>query len=245
MTNRSAPPAPGWIAQLTGHEFDFQNWEQSLRPPFDPWCERIPRDGGFVWALRSCSFDHLQSADEVRERAVPLIQRLNGALGVAGETDPLAFYGVGRIDNNGGFHLTVFAEVHERGRAIAIATAEVRDAKGKLIPPPPQEASRSQKWIKAAEENDDIADMLVFAGRADNWFDIYKTIELAQRLAGDRNQLRLLLGKSANECERMWRTANSYRHARDNNRPTLLTTLTEARLFLSLIVRTILDMRVP
>jgi hypothetical protein len=164
--------SPGWVVQVTGHEFDFSCRERSLKPPFDPWCERIPRDGDFVWVLRSRSFDHLQSASEVRERAIPLIQRLNGALGVGGEAEPLDFYGVGRIDDQGGFHVTVFAEAHSRVRAIAIfATAEVRDAKGNLIPPPPPEASRTKRWIKAAEENDDIADMLVFAGRADNWFD--------------------------------------------------------------------------
>jgi hypothetical protein len=245
MGDGTSPLSAEWIVQLTGHEFDFSYWERCLRPPFDPCCQRIPRDGTFVWALRSRSFDHLQNAGEVRERAIPLIQQLNGALGVEVNAEPLNFYGVGRIDDQGGFHLTVFAEAHSRARANAIATAEVRDAKGNLIPPLPPEASSTQRWIKAAENNDDIADMLVFAGRADNWFDIYKTVELAQRLAGDRNKLRVLLGKSANECERMWRTANSYRHARDNNRPDILTTLSEARPLLSLIVRTIINLRVP
>jgi hypothetical protein len=246
MEEGIAQLSPGWVVQVTGHEFDFSCWERSLRRPFDPWCERIPRDGGFVWALRSRSFDHLQSAGEVRERAIPLILRLNGALGVEGSAEPLNFHGVGRIDDQGGFHLAVFAECgHYRARSNLVATAEVRDAKGNLIPPPPSEMSSTQRWIKAAEEDEDIADMLVFAGRADNWFDIYKAVELAQRLAGDRNKLRVLLGKSACECERMWRTANCYRHARPNDPPSILTTLAEARPLLSLIVRTVLDVRMP
>lgn len=170
-------------------------------PPFDPWCERMPRNGGFVWALRSRSFDHLQSANEFRTRALTLIAQLNGALGVRDDTEQLNIQGVGRIDNDGQVHFTVFAEINERGRATATADAEVRDARGNLVPPPPPEPSAAQKWIKAAEENDDIADMLVFAGRSDNWFDIYKTVELAQKLAGDRNQLRSLLGGSADECD--------------------------------------------
>jgi hypothetical protein len=195
--------------------------------------------------LRSRSFDHLQSASEVRERAIPLIQRLNGALGVGGEAEPLDFYGVGCIDDQGGFHVTVFAEAHSRARAIAIATAEVRDAKGNLIPPPPPEESSTQRWIKAAEGDDDIADMLVFAGRADdNWFDMYKTIELAEKLAGGEHKLRMLLGDASTEYKRMRTTANYYRHAR-HYRPEILTTLADARPLLSLIVRTVLGVRMP
>jgi hypothetical protein len=171
MEDRSAPPAPGWIIQLTGHEFDFVYWERSLRPPFDPWCERILRNGSFVWVLRSRSFDHLQSAVEVRERAILLIQRLNGALGVEVGAEPLTLNAVGQIDDQGGFHFAVFAEASLRARTML--SAEARDAKGNLIPAPPPEASATQRWIKAAAQNNDIADMLVFAGRADNWFDTY------------------------------------------------------------------------
>ena len=246
MSGNSEPPpvprlSPGWVVQVTGHEFDFSCWERSLKAPFDPWCERIPRDGGFVWALRSSRFDHLQSADEVRESAIPLIQRLNGALGVEGEAECLEFCGVGRIDDQGGFHVTVFAEAHSRMRIIAIAHAEVRDAEGNLIPPPPPEESSTQRWIKAAEGNDDIADMLVFAGRADDsWFDRYKTIELAEKLVGGEHKLRMLLGNISDEYKRMRTTANYYRHAR-HHRPEILTTLADARSLLSLIVRTVLD----
>jgi hypothetical protein len=114
MEDRSAPPAPGWIVQLTGNEFDFSHWECSLTPQLDPWCERTPRDGSFIWALRSPSFDHLQSADEVRKRAIPLIQWLNGALGAEVGAELLTLHGVGRIDDQGEFHINVFTEASLR-----------------------------------------------------------------------------------------------------------------------------------
>jgi hypothetical protein len=239
MKNQSNPLMPGWFIQLTGHEFDFLYWERALSPPFDPWCERIPRSESCVWALRSRSFENLQNAAEVRERAIPLIQRLNGALGVEVSAEALTLNSVGRIDDQGGIQFAVFAEVHLRGRTMA--TAEGRDAKGNVIPPPLPNASVVQKWIAAAEEHEDIADLLVFAGRADNWFDIYKTLELAETLAGGQPKLRTLLGDARDEYERMRRTANCYRHASYSSPPKVLTTLTEARPLLSVIVRAVLD----
>ena len=96
--------------------------------------------------------------------------------GTAGPT------GVARIDTSGNFHFTVFAEGHARARSMMTATAEVRDVHGNLIPPPPPAASQAQRWVQVAEQNNDVADMLIFAGRANNWFDIYKALELAHRL---------------------------------------------------------------
>ncbi len=87
--------------------------------------------------------------------------------------------------------------------------------------------------------------MLAFAGRADNWFDIYKAVELAKKLAGDTNKLRTLLGSSAKECENMWRTANSHRHARDTQKPEVLTTLADAKPLLAFIVRSVLNSLFP
>jgi len=241
MENGTSPPTPGWIVQLTGHDFDLSYWERSLKLPFDPWCERILRDGRFVFALRSHTFDDAQSADEVRERAIPLIEQLNGALRVLEGAEPLTFQGVGRIDDQGGFHVTVFAgtgNIQLRG-AMVTATGEVRDAKGNLIPPPPPSPSAAQRWAEAAEKDDDIADMLVFAGRADNWFDIYKAIELAERLSGGQHELPKLLGDATAECKNIRETANYYRHAR-TYRPETLTNLTQAKPLLSFIVRTVL-----
>jgi hypothetical protein len=240
MEDGTAPLSAGWVARLSGHEFDLAYWERSLRPPFDPWCDRLPQDGRLV--LRSYRFDGLQSADEVRKRAIPLIQQLNGALGVAISAEPLSFDGVGCIDDQGEVHLHFFAELNEQLHGFMVtATAEVRDSDGNLIPPAPPQPSNAQKWIGAAEKNNQIADMLVFAGRADNWFDIYKAVEIAEKLAGGQHKLSGLLGTFDQEYKRMRYTANSYRHVGFDRPPTVLTTLAEAKSLLSHIVRTVLD----
>jgi hypothetical protein len=242
MEDGTLPLAPGWLVQLTGHDFDLRHWERSLKPPYDPWCERIPNGENFIFSLRSHRFVHAQSADEVRERAMPLIERLNGALGVVADAEPLNFQGVLRIDDQGGLHFFVFLEDHVRTRD-AIEIVGVTDANGNLIPPPPPEPSAAQVWVEAAEQDEDIADMLIFAGRADNWFDIYKAIELAERLSGGKHELPKLLGVSRVKCQNMRETANFYRHAR-THRPKVLTDLMDAKPLLSFIVRTVLARRV-
>ncbi len=247
MEDDNSPHTPGWIVRIDGHEFDLAYWGQALKPPFDPTCERITYNDRAIWVLRSEAFSHLQTADEVRTQALDLIDRLNGALRVHSQAEPLTFQGVGRIDTHGQIQFTFFTELHDRIRSMATMKAEVRDAGGNLIPrqslPSPPELSKPQRWIKAVAGNDDIADMLIFAGRADNWFDIYKTLELAQQIAGGRpgRKLNALLSEAADEFERMWRTANTHRHARDNHPPPVLTTLSEAMSLLPFVVRTVLD----
>ena len=207
-----------------------------------PVCERIPHGDGTVWGLRSSTFDQLRSAEEVKAQAIILIARLNGALRAQCGAEPLTLQGVARIDNSGKFHFTVFIEAHAQARAMMTGTLEVRDADGNLVPPPPPEPSQTQRWVQTAQEDDDVADMLIFVGRANDWFDIYKALELAQSLAGGRpgRKLNALLGGAGDEFERMWRTENMHRHARTKDPPTTPMTLAEATSLLPFVVRTLL-----
>jgi hypothetical protein len=244
MEDETSPPTPGWIVLLTGQDMDMSLWERSLQRPFDPWCERVPQQG---LALRSRSFDQTQSADEVRERAIELIERLNGALGVEVGAEPVNYRWVGRIDDNGKVDIWVFpvtGHARLRGRGMMTPDTEVRDINGNIVPPPPPGPSAAQRWITAAAKNDDLADMLVFMGRADNWFDIYKAIELAEHLCGGRHELAKLLGDSATACKNLRETANFYRHPPTRTYlPPIPTELTEAKPLLSHIVRTVLTRR--
>jgi hypothetical protein len=79
-----------WGAVLRGHDFDLQDWREMLKPPFDPWVEVHGSDA----VLRSESLDGLTSANEVRDRVVAHIDRLNGAMFVMRQSHPLQFSGV-------------------------------------------------------------------------------------------------------------------------------------------------------
>ncbi len=243
-----SPPTldPGWIAQVQGHSFDLAHWEQSLKPPFDPVCERIPHGDSTVCGLRSKRFDHLQSAEEVRDEALVIIAWLNGALSAQCGAEPLILQGVARIDDCSKLHFFVFMEARARTRSMMTATLEVRDEHGSINPPPP-EPSQAQRWVRIAEHCNDVADMLTFAGRANNWFDIYKTLDLAQSLAGGRpgRKLHALLGAASDEPERMWRTANMHRHAVRKDAPANPMALADAMSLLPSFIRTLLAHLVP
>jgi hypothetical protein len=163
---------------------------------------------------------------------------------VEARAEPLNFHAVGHIDDHGEINLHLFAELNYRIRPFdVIAIGEIRDSDGNLIPPAPPQPSNTQKWIAAAAEDDQIADMLVFAGRADNWFDVYKATELAEKLAGGQHRLRKLLGASASEYNRMQHTANFHRHARVKTPPETPTTLEEATSLLSFTIRKVLELK--
>jgi len=242
VPSSNAPfPTAGWFVVLRGHHADLDQWQHALKRPFDPWIEQVPRGEATLWALRSRSFEHAADASEVRGQALPLIDRLNGALSVSAGADRVEFEGVGSVAPSGGVSLTVFAETSDRLRLrglTVVASVEVRDADGNLIPPAPPEASAAQRWMHAAESDDDIADLLVYTGRADNWFDIYKAIELAERIVGSEQALSKLLGPSGAQVKNMRTTANFYRHAR-KYRPPVLTTQDEAASLLRSVVRAV------
>jgi hypothetical protein len=145
-------PAPGWAALLGGHELDLRLVHRAFPPPFDPWCERIPRADDVLWALRSRSLDAADTAEEVAARATPLIERLNGVLAVHADAGRVHLDAVGHIDEQGMVRRQIFLAIEEVARASDMVTVsvEARDADGKPLPPEP---SIPQRWIGLAEQD--------------------------------------------------------------------------------------------
>ena len=180
MEESISPLAPGWVARLDGHKSDLSACEKSLKLPFDPSCERIRERGNSFLVLRSSTFTHCKTADEVGVCAITLINYLNGSLRLTHGAEPLKFDGVSRIDEGGQIHTTYFAELHEQIRATDSFSIEVRDAQGDLVPPPPPEMSVEQKWINAAKRSEDIAVALRHFGQPTNWYDMWTTFEVIE-----------------------------------------------------------------
>jgi hypothetical protein len=209
---------PGWGAVLQGNPSDLDDWAYTLKQPFDPWIEIH----GSEMVLRSALFDELTSADEVRDRAMLHIERLNGAVALSEGTKAVRFGRVVEFALDGRLHHTIFAEMgafelRSKMRAVGI----VIGPDGKPSPPEPPQPTEVQAWTRLAEDDDLLDDALIYFGRATDWFDIYKTLEcLIMRFGRGKEELFLSFGWApAAEITRLKRTANSARHAKRKFEP--------------------------
>jgi hypothetical protein len=210
----------GWGAVVRGHQFDLDDWIDVLKSPFDPWVEVHGPD----IVLRSKSLDDLSSSTEARDRALIHIERLNGAMAVSRESQPLQFGGVVELTADGKLHRTMFVEGAVFGRSKVRAVAVTLGLDGNPKPSPPAAPNEVQDWAKAADEDELLEDALIYFGRVSEanqthaptfWFDIYKALEcLILRFGpGEAEFLAQKWAPSA-EIVNLKRTANWARHAR-------------------------------
>ena len=104
--------------------------------------------------------------------------------------------------------------------------------------------SDPQRWYMAAEKDELLADLLVFLGRPDDWYDLYKALETARDAAVGRGweDLKAFLGAEVRGFDDLKQTLNHYRHAsRHHKLPKSPPTLAEARATINRIARIILD----
>lgn len=228
---------------LSGYEGDLSEWRYELAPPFDPYVLKVSETETALW---SADVQDAQDAAEVRERASTILRVLNGALKLSVSSEPVTIASVARVDDAGVRSTHMFFEpASMKVRAFALRpVVAVYDADGNLIPPPPPTPSRAQRWSRLGRSYDVVADMLDHYGRADNWFDIYKTIELAETLFGGEHKLKRILGPRAADAKRLKQSANFYRHARQPQ-PDDLLTLDKASLLLGDVMQMVLDAKAP
>ncbi|MGY4285810.1 hypothetical protein ACVWXO_005030 [Bradyrhizobium sp. LM2.7] len=209
-----------------------------LKAPFDPWVEVHGTDT----ILRSNSLDDLTLADEVRDRVIAHIERLNGAMFVMMHGEPLQFGGVVEFASDGTMHRTMFADAAFLARSRIHAAAVVIGPDGKLKADPPPTQSDVQRWVAIADNDDILEDALIYVGRVSApdqphpptfWFDIYKALEcLIERFGGNkkREETFFALDWVPAEVERLKQTANWARHAkRKFKKPSPATTEQEAK----------------
>ena len=203
--------SPGWAVALKGDRFDLEDLEQWLKPPFDPWMELLMgEDGALTRLLRSKSWASLTEASDVTRDAERLVERLHGAaLLLQSDAQPVQVGEVILFDQAGKRKPIIFAA----SGTIRICGGRVRGRVSSNAPPPPPTESEMQKWSREADTDDTRSELLSHVARADNWFDLYKAMELARRIAGV-NAVRVL-AQDESEWRRIWQTANCYRHAPD------------------------------
>jgi hypothetical protein len=89
-----------WGIKLSGHRFDLEDWRDTLNEPFNPWVLRKGDD----FILCASEFQSYNSAEEVLNNAILLIEVLNGAIRVAirtHQTHPVRSRGVYQLFPDG------------------------------------------------------------------------------------------------------------------------------------------------
>lgn len=228
-----------WAVELRGEATDLAEFERAVRPEFDPWVEHV--DGKV--ALRSAEFDTLANAADISGRARVLIDMLNGAASITRGSYPVHPGVILQVMEDGKVHQTITGVGNMKLRnVIGGGTVTVTNPDGSTPPPTPPIPTEAQAWVQRSIKDTRIADLLVFLGRADNWFDIYKAIEMAEALVGGKHELPPLLGASAGAFANVRRTANTHRHAPlKNTPPSNPATLEEAQVLVKYAVQMALD----
>ncbi|MBT1512734.1 hypothetical protein KIP88_19730 [Bradyrhizobium sp. SRL28] len=224
--------AEGWAIELQGDKIDIDDARASLQPPFDPWMEDYSVGAGStVPLLRTTAWATFTEASDVTRDAQRIVERLNGgALLIHSDAKPLCVGGVLKFDAAGNRMPIIFTAAGQ----ITLTGGRARGRVSAAASGTPTESSM-QRWLREADADDDRAALFSHLARAENWYDLYKSAELVRKLAGGNSALRTALGSDWTYWERMWRTANCYRHAPnpvDYPLPTPPAKLEESREFL-------------
>ena len=227
---------PYWAVQLVGSDHDVDRIEASLDARFDPYLTQVKS----TRAICCAAFNGLTDPSEVRDIAESIVSVLRGAVELVSDPRPLAVGSVFRVWKEGRIDAFISASFPARLRIIGHpAKITVCDSSGNVVEPPPTPTT-AQQWIALALNDEDIADLLTFFGRADNWFDLYKAIEMAEKIVGGEHALRAHFPN----LKLIKTTANSYRHTR-GYAPGAPVSFTEAHEVVGGVVRSILRKRPP
>jgi hypothetical protein len=209
---------------LEGHHFDLADWLDEFQQPFDPWVEtRHSQSQQALIILRSEIFDTDATDADVQQFAGPLVDQLNGAMALSRGTEPVRATGFVEIASDGSIDREIRWTVGiSRGRSRALGAISAVGARDRALPPPTPRQSAAQRWNEATKPSDpgtaaqrvgDLkAELLVHLGRGDNWFDLYKAIDVVAELARGWHKLEKLMGAEGGALKDAKCTANYYRH---------------------------------
>ena len=229
-----ADPLPKWHLLLTGHQFDLQDWVDSLPSGFDP--SATFNDDRVL--LTAAVLDDAANSQQAFDIGNILLARLNGLMKVVSGSDPLLLDSVAEISADGSLKRHIFATALVRGRAKMRAVGVAIDAQGHIVTPDPK-PTLTQELARTALQNDLLADALTYASDCKNWFSLYKAYECIRASAGGDNEILSLGWSIKTEKDRFTRTADSlYRHRKGGKPPpTNPMALDEAADFIGKLIR--------
>jgi len=186
-----------WMARLDGHEFDLRALSEHLRGP--DYAVREMRTSEYY--LEARRFQSLAEATAVRDEAIRLIPRINGAARlVNANSKPVAFGGsVISVSEEGRQSVFLFPP------PIAVRAAVAVSIDGETMPRLPTVA---ETLLANADHDQARAEALHLFGLDQDWVNLYRTLEAIEQAAGDEQ---VATWVSKNKLRRFRHTAGSRR----------------------------------
>mgnify|MGYP006876577713 FL=1 len=204
-----------WGVELNGPESDQAVWLAYLKPPFDPYIEKVVNDRNEYFVLRASAFNGMTKSEEVHRAAKPLFVTLNVVMSKNADTDRITNGAVIEFVQDGPPlkhpHLEIEEGITVRAR-VGIVELTVADAQGNVLKPTPA-PSRAQLWMRAATLEPQIGYALGYLQDKADWVNLYKAYEALRNMPNG--------GISKSEITRFTQTANAgnRHHPNEKNKP--------------------------
>ena len=199
-----------WTVRLAGSRFDLSSWAVLFYHCPDPRVE-IDRSGTAPQAtgVASARLNGLTDLDQLHDVAEYLIDQMNGAASTQYAAGRVHIAGFTAVLNDGTLQERPFGRPAVRG-VVRLGPAINKDGS------PPRAASQAQGRLLYAlsDANPLVSEALTYSGRADNWFDLFKLLEVIQTAVGSRENIWKLGWATRGEITRFAMTANHVRHAK-------------------------------
>jgi hypothetical protein len=171
-----------WLVRLKGAKFDLEGLPSLLRSP-----EHTVIEENGSYYFKSSDFDSLGSADEARERAIAIIEMLNGAvkLHIPSFRD-VSEDGVTIIEEDGRRHHYVYlgGSITARSKISANLTVTTSNDTRQIAPLP----SNVESWICLTKTDKAVADALHLF-RENAWISLYKVYEIISEDVGGQQAI--------------------------------------------------------
>ena len=191
---------PNWLVRLKGEKFDLEDFPSLLRSP-----EHTVIEENGSYYLKSSDFDSLSSADEVRERAIAIIDMLNGAMKLHIHDFRGVFEdGVTIIKEDGSRHHYVYLGGSIATRVKVSATVTTSNGTQQIAPQP----SDVESWLSLAKGDKAVGDALHFF-RETTWISLYKVYEIIRDDVGGEEAITTNGWATKKRLKRFTRTAQS------------------------------------
>jgi hypothetical protein len=223
-----------WGLGINGAAIELDDLAETHLPPGgEPWVEWVAREQSRDLVLRSAAFDTAQDAVEADGLGRRLLASVNAMLRLDGG-GPFTPGAVFEFVPDGPPRRIFLASGHsEEGRCISRGVGVVIGPDGSVVEAPPPVPTRTQRMLDAASADPMAADVLHHLSLADDWYEIYKCLEVMGAMQDSaRKKLALQSGIPADEIENLRQTANYYRHYKAH-KPATLMPLRDAKRLLS------------